>query len=481
MEDKRQLLSSLPKVDLLLENDNIKDLKNLPRNLVLEAVRETLELYRSNIISENISEIKTDDIVNDIIIKAKNKNKPHLKKVINATGTVLHTNLGRAVLSKDAVDAVINAASGYNNLEFDLKKGERGSRYSHVEEIICKITGAQAALVVNNNAAAVMLALSTLSKGKEAIVSRGQLVEIGGSFRIPAVMELSGAQLIEVGTTNRTHLYDYEEAVNENTGVILKVHQSNYKILGFTQQVELPMLIELSNKFNIPLMEDIGSGVFIDFSKYGLSYEPTVQKSIQAGVDVITFSGDKMLGGPQAGIIAGKKKYIDLMKKNQLTRALRIDKMTLAALEATLRLYQDEQTALREIPTLKMLTSDEETLKRNAIKLSRMIRNKLKNNTYIEVKKDFSQVGGGSMPLENLNTYVVAIKPYKISLDKLDQRLRESDIPVVARIFKDRMLFDVRTIFENEYKIIVDTLVSILGEWKHAACNYWYSRSYRPW
>jgi L-seryl-tRNA(Ser) seleniumtransferase len=359
---------------------------------------------------------------------------------------------------------VLNTSCGYNNLEYDLEKGERGSRYSHVEEIIKKITGAEAALVVNNNAAAVMLALSTLAKGKEAIVSRGQLVEIGGSFRVPAVMELSGAQLVEVGTTNRTHLYDYENAINDNTGVILKVHQSNYKILGFTEEVELPSLIELGNKFKIPVMEDIGSGVFIDFSKYGLSYEPTVQKSIIYGVDIITFSGDKMLGGPQAGIIAGKKIYIDLMKKNQLTRALRIDKMTLAALEATLKLYLNESTALEKIPTLKMLISDEITLKKNASKLSRMLKSKLKNNVSIEVKEDFSQVGGGSMPLENLKTYVVAIRPDKISLDKLDYRLRTHDSPIAARIFKDRMLFDVRTIFENEYKIIVDTLASILGE-----------------
>ena len=464
MQDKKQLLSSLPKVDILLENEKIKKLCTFSRNMTLESIRQVLDLYRSRILSGEISSLNVDDIVNDIVRHAENKSRPHLRRVINATGTVLHTNLGRSVLSKEAVNAVINASAGYNNLEFDLEKGIRGSRYSHVEEIICKITGAEAALVVNNNAAAVMLALSTLAKGKEAIVSRGQLVEIGGSFRIPAVMELSGAHLVEVGTTNRTHLYDYEKAINENTGVILKVHQSNYKILGFTEEVELKELIELGNKSAIPVIEDIGSGVFIDFSKYGLAYEPTVQKSLEDGVDIITFSGDKMLGGPQAGIIAGRKKYIDQMKKNQLTRALRIDKMTLAALEATLRLYIDESAAISKIPALKMLTVDQDTLRKNARKLSVMLKNRIGSLASIEVKNDYSQVGGGSMPLEKLNTYVVAVKPFNMSLDMLDYRLRTCDTPITARIFKDRMLFDVRTIFDNEYKIISDALSGILGE-----------------
>lgn len=480
MENKT-LLSSLPKVDAILNDKNISSIKDIPRNIVLDGIRETIDDYRKNILEGSINSFIYEDIVKDALIKIKKKNSMHLKRLINATGTVLHTNLGRAVLAKSAIDAVVNIASRYSNLEFDLEKGERGSRYSHVEELICKITGAEAAMVVNNNAAAVLLVLSTLCKGKEAIVSRGQLVEIGGSFRVPAVMEQSGAKLVEVGTTNRTHLYDYENAISENTGVILKVHQSNYKILGFTEEVSIEELMKLGNRYNIPVIEDIGSGVFVDMSKYGLTYEPTVQESIKKGIDVVTFSGDKMLGGPQAGIIAGKKKYIDKMKKNQLTRALRIDKMTIAALEATLRLYIDENVAIREIPGLKMLTLDIEIIKRNAKKLLKMIKTKIGDKCDIEIIKEYSQVGGGAMPLENLETYVVAIKPYNISLEKLDYKLRNLDIPIIARIYKDKMLFDVRTLFEEEYKIIANSLYNIFQEWFYAAYSYWNGRTYWSW
>ncbi|MCX7884227.1 MAG: L-seryl-tRNA(Sec) selenium transferase [Caloramator sp.] len=462
--ESKELLSSLPKVDVLLNDVNIISMKDISRNIILESVRETIDEYRKSILNGEIKNFEYNDIVNDVLIKVKKKGSMHLKRVINATGTVLHTNLGRAVLPKSAIDAVVDVASRYSNLEFDLEKGIRGSRYSHVEELICKITGAEAAMVVNNNAAAVMLALSTLSKGKEAIVSRGQLVEIGGSFRVPAVMEQSGARLVEVGTTNRTHLYDYENAISDNTGVILRVHQSNYKILGFTEEVSIEDLMQLGKKYDIPVVEDIGSGVFINMVKYGLTYEPTVQESIKKGIDVVTFSGDKMLGGPQAGIIAGRKKYIDRMKKNQLTRALRIDKMTLAALEATLRLYLDEDIAIKEIPGLRMLTIDIETLKKNAMKLSKMLKSRLKGSCDIEIIMEYSQVGGGAMPLENLKTYVVAIKPLNMSLEKMDYLLKNLDIPIIARIYKDRMLFDVRTLFEEEYKIIADSLYKIFQE-----------------
>lgn len=464
MPEKKELLASLPKVDTLLSDNRLEAKDGLSRNIIVESIRETLEEYRKGILKGRVNSYSYDDIVRDILLKVKNKSSMHLKRVINATGTVLHTNLGRAVLSKPAIDAVVNAAARYSNLEFDLEKGERGSRYSHVEDLICKITGAEAAMVVNNNAAAVMLVLSTLCKGREAIVSRGQLVEIGGSFRVPAVMEMSGARLVEVGTTNRTHLYDYENAINENTGAILKVHQSNYKILGFTGEVEIEDIVKLGRKYNIPVIEDIGSGVFIDMSKYGLTHEPTVQESIKRGIDIVTFSGDKMLGGPQAGIIAGKKKYVDMMKKNQLTRALRIDKMTLAALEATLRLYLDEKTAVQMIPGLNMLTVDIGLLKKNAQKLFRMLKSRLNKRAEIELKKDYSQVGGGAMPLESMETYAVALKPYSISLEKLDLLMRSSDLPIITRIYKDRMIFDVRTLFEEEYRIIADTLDKLIQE-----------------
>lgn len=462
MPQKKELLSSIPKVDSLLADTRISNIENISRVLILEAIRETLDYYRKNILEDKITDYTWDDVVLNILKRFEDKNKLHLRKVINATGTVLHTNLGRAVLAKSAVEAVIDIAGGFNNLEFDLESGTRGSRYSHVEELVCKITGAEAAIVVNNNAAAVMLALSTLCKGKEAIVSRGQLVEIGGSFRVPAVMEQSGAKLIEVGTTNRTHLSDYRNAISENTGTILKVHQSNYKILGFTQEVEIEELVALGSKHEIPIIEDIGSGVFIDMSKYGITYEPTVQKSVEKGIDVVTFSGDKMLGGPQAGIIVGKKKYIDLMKKNQLTRALRIDKMTLAALEATLKLYLDETTAIKEIPGLKMLTKSVEVLKKDAQKLSKMLRMKLKDRVTIEVKEDSSQVGGGAMPLESLKTFVLAIKPTNKSVTDVEYQLRTAEVPVITRISKDRIIVDVRTLFDSEYKAIVDTLDRIV-------------------
>lgn len=463
MTNKKELLSSLPKVDSILMDNRIASLKDISRSIILEAIRETVEVYRENILQETMEQYSYDEIIKDILNNIKQKNSFHLKRVINATGTVLHTNLGRAVLAKSAVEAVIKASSGYNNLEFNLDEGTRGSRYSHVEELLCKITGSEAALVVNNNAAAVLLVLSTLCSGKEAIVSRGQLVEIGGSFRVPAVMEQSGARLVEVGTTNRTHLYDYENAIGENTGVILKVHQSNYKILGFTEEVAIEELVKLGEEHEIPIVEDIGSGVFIDLTKYGLSYEPTVQDSIEKGIDVVTFSGDKLLGGPQAGIITGKKKYIDMMKRNQLTRALRIDKMTLAALEATLRIYLDEEKVAEEIPGIAMLTRNIAELKRDAQKLSRMIKATLGDRVNLEVLKDFSQVGGGAMPLESLETYVVSISSNGISLDKLEYELRKNDIPIITRISKDRMLLDVRTIFTDEYKIISQALQRIIG------------------
>lgn len=462
MSEKKELLKSLPKIDILLENEEIKSIKDVSRTILVEALRETIDLYRKNILEDKITEYDLEDVLSDIKALIKKKTSMHLTRVINATGTVLHTNLGRGVIAKSAVDAVVNIARGYNNLEFDLENGVRGSRYSHVEDLICKITGAEAAIVVNNNAAAVMLALGAICKEKEAIVSRGQLVEVGGSFRIPAVMEQSGARLVEVGTTNRTHLSDYENAITEETGCILKVHQSNYKILGFTEEPSIEDFASISEKTGIPIIEDIGSGVFIDLSKYGISYEPTVQESIKKGVDVVTFSGDKLLGGPQAGIIAGKKVFIEKMKKNQLTRALRIDKMTLAALEATLRIYLDEETAIKEIPGLNMLTKKIDDLKADAMRLSRSIRAKVGDRAEVKVKMDHSQVGGGAMPLETLDTYVVAIDPKVKKPLEIEKLLRESETPIVTRLYKDTIIIDVRTLFKEDFKVISDALSNIM-------------------
>ncbi len=459
----KELLRKLPKVDILLQHSKVEEaFENNSRVLVIEAVREALEDTRKNILEGNIQEFTIEDIVktfSDILAK---KNKPKLRKVINAAGIVIHTNLGRSLLCNKAVNQVEDIIKNYNNLEYDIDKGARGSRYSHIEDIIKEITGAEAALVVNNNAAAVMLVLNTLCEEKEAIVSRGQLVEIGGSFRVPEVMKFSKAKLVEVGTTNRTHLYDYENNITENTGVLLKVHTSNFKILGFTEEVSAEQLTKLGEKYDVPVVEDIGSGVLINLQSYGLSYEPTVQESVKKGIDVITFSGDKMLGGPQAGIIIGKKKYIDKIKKNQLTRALRVDKMTLAALEATLKCYLDEETAIKEIPTLNMMLTPPEEIKKKAQLLKRKLSTAPRHFSF-HIEEDYSMVGGGSMPEEKLKTYVVKVKSSKFSAKELEGELRNYETPIISRISNDEIYLDLRTIFKEDFEIILNALKA-LGE-----------------
>lgn len=452
----RELLRSLPKVDELLQEETIKEqLDSSMRVLVLDSLRETIELYRKAILNDEIESLTKEEIINDSIKLLSKKNSPKLRKVINGTGTVVHTNLGRSLLSKGAIEKVISVAENYNNLEYDIEKGKRGSRYSHIEDIVIRITGAEAAMVVNNNAAAVMLVLDTLCREKEAIVSRGQLVEIGGSFRVPEVMKFSGAKLVEVGTTNRTHLYDYEDNISENTGVLLKVHTSNFKIMGFTQEVDIEDLVKLGNEKDIPVVEDIGSGVLIDFSKYGFVYEPTVQESIRKGIDVVTFSGDKMLGGPQAGIIVGKKNYIDRMRKNQLTRALRIDKMTLAALEGTMIHYLEEAEAIKNIPTLNMLLCPKEELKKRAKKLKRKLQNKTDKFTFT-IDDDYSMVGGGSMPTEKMETYVIKVKSKSFTAEQIEEALRMNDVAIIARINNNEVILDLRTLFQKDYEIITE-------------------------
>lgn len=466
--DKNLLLSSIPKVDEILNNSSISnDLKGIPHKIVIKAVREALDETRKFILGcpdINLMNYKIDieNILKSIKEKIEEKSQRHLKRVINGTGVILHTNLGRAVLCKDAIDAVLDTAQNYCNLEYDIASGFRGSRYSHLEYIISEITGAESAMAVNNNAAAILLALCTLCKGKEAIVSRGELVEIGDSFRVPEVMELSGALLMETGTTNKTHIYDYESLINENTGVLLKVHTSNYRILGFTESVSISELVSLSIKREIPVVLDIGSGSFIDFSKYGFCHEPTVQEAIDAGVDVITFSGDKMLGGPQAGIIAGKKKYIDMMKKNPLTRALRLDKMTIAALEATLRKYLDLEKAVKEIPTVRMIVEPTEIVYKRAELLSNMLQETCGSKGHFEIVSEHSQVGGGAMPLENIPTFAVAIKPCHASVKWLEENLRKSQIPIIVRIQNDNIIIDMRTVIDDDLTVIESTISNIL-------------------
>ena len=382
--------------------------------------------------------------------------RPCLRPVINATGVVLHTNLGRAPLSAEALRHIVDIARGYSNLEFDLSTGERGSRYSHVEEILCRISGAEAALVVNNNAGAVLLALNSLAEGKEVIVSRGQLVEIGGSFRIPDVMRKSGACLVEVGTTNRTHLEDYARAIGEKTALLLKVHTSNFRILGFTAEASLKELIALGRTRNVPVMEDLGSGCFVDLSQYGLEKEPTVQEAIDAGADLVTFSGDKLLGGPQSGIILGKTPYLDLLKKNPLTRALRIDKLTLSGLEATLREYLDRAQGVKNLPVLDMLLYTEQELERRGKRLRRRLVRDVSSLCEVNLKKETSQVGGGALPLQDLATIVIALRPLRTSAANLEVRLRNGDPPVIARVKEEEVLLDLRTVAETEEKALVE-------------------------
>ena len=453
--DKNLLYRSIPKVDVLLENEAIvAGIEYYGRDIVMEAIRvetEALRTFIGNCGSEEKAKGQIANLVEQILLRAEKMLAPNMKKIVNATGTVLHTNLGRAPISKKHMEHIAEIATGYSNLEYDLEAGKRGERYAHFEELLCKITGAEAAMAVNNNAAAVMLILSSLGKGGEVVVSRGELVEIGGKFRIPDVMEQSGATLVEVGTTNKTHYADYENAITENTAALLKVHTSNYRIVGFTETVGIDKLVELSEKHEIPIIEDLGSGVLLDLGKYGITYEPTVQDSIKAGADVVSFSGDKLLGGPQAGIIVGKKKYIDKMKKNQLTRALRIDKFTAATLEVVLKEYLSEARAIANIPVLQMITKSKEDLLKEARKLKRYL-TALKLDAELAIENCESQIGGGSLPLERLASYAVTIKPNKITTAELENRMRFLSVPIIPRVQDDKVYLDVRTLCMDSFK-----------------------------
>jgi L-seryl-tRNA(Ser) seleniumtransferase len=376
---------------------------------------------------------------------------------------VVHTNLGRSLLPEAVVENISLIAGRYSNLEYDLDAGKRGSRYTSVEDLLCEISGAQAALAVNNNAGAVLLCLETFARSKDVIVSRGELVEIGGSFRIPDVMAKSGGILKEVGTTNRTHLRDYENAIEENTALLLKVHRSNYSVIGFTAEVSLKELVELGARHGVPVMEDLGSGTFIDFSKYGLVKEPTVQDSVACGTDVVTFSGDKLLGGPQAGIIVGKKSIVDQIKQNPLARALRIDKLTLAALESTLRLYRDEEKAVGMIPTLRMLTMNIGDIETRASNLVEELKNIAKSRLEINLIKRSSRVGGGALPLLELPSRCLSIRLPGMSANVLEKSMRENDPPIIGRIEDDAYIMDPRTLRDDDLPIIGMAFEKIIG------------------
>ena len=463
--NKNMLYRSIPKVDVLLENQDIVTLiENHHRDVVVDVIREEIDKLR-NFIKENddvnLIETKINNLIENIKISTEKVYSYNIKKVINGTGTILHTNLGRAIISKKHADYLSEVVTSYSNLEYNLEEGKRGERYSHFEKLICKITGAEAAMAVNNNAAAVMLVLSSMAAEREVIVSRGELVEVGGKFRIPDVMKSSNAHLVEIGTTNKTHLEDYEDAISENTGAFLKVHTSNFKILGFTESVSIEELCKLGREKDIPVIEDIGSGVLIDLSKYGLEYEPTVQDSIKAGVDVVSFSGDKLLGGPQAGIIVGKKKYIDKMKKNPLTRAFRIDKFTATILEMIFHEYLNEEDAIKNIPVLSLITKDLKEIEKNANALFNKIE-KLKDVADINVEDTLSQIGGGSLPAERIKSKSVTIMPKNISTQSLEAKLRAGKNPVVGRISEEKLILDMRTVLEDEIDILAQKLIDIL-------------------
>lgn len=457
-----ELLRKLPKMDLLIDSNEIKDLiKEFNREQVIGSLRDSLDFYREGILNNEIKKTPSikeiSKVTND---KLRIKAESALKKVVNCTGIVIHTNLGRSLLSSNAIKAMNNVAASYNNLEYNLEEGKRGSRHSHISSILKELTGAEDAVVVNNNAAAVMLVLNEFAKNKEVVVSRGELVEIGGTFRVPEIMEMSGSYLKEVGTTNRTHLVDYERAINENTALLLKVHSSNFKIVGFTKEVNSEELAKLGEETKVITMEDLGSGMILDLSKYGFSGEKTVIDTINSRIDIVTFSGDKLLGGPQAGIIVGKKKYIERLKKNPLMRALRVDKITLAALEATLIEYLNKEEAIKEIPTINMISLSKAELKEKAEKLLKLLKTMDKDYEFF-LEEDYSFVGGGSMPGEEIDSYVIKIESNSLKAHEIEKMLRGYKTPIITRVNKGKVILDVRTIREFDYEIIFNGLKEI--------------------
>ena len=449
----KHLLSQIPAINKILLLDEIKELMNTYTEVAIKsAIKQYIEEVKQAILNEELAEVPSlSKIVGEVARIVEKEDKNSLRRVINATGTILHTNLGRSLLSEKIKENIESVAFNYSNLEFDIDNKKRGSRYVHLIDIIKKLTGAEDVLVVNNNAAAVLLTLNTLVKDQEIIVSRGELVEIGGAFRIPEIIKLSGGVPVEVGTTNKTHLKDYENAITEETGALLKVHTSNYKILGFTESVSNEEISYLARENELVSINDLGSGQFVDFSKFGLPYEPTVKEILDSGIDIVTFSGDKLLGGPQAGIIVGKKKYIEKMKKNQLTRALRVDKMTLASLEATLKLYLDEKDALEHIPTLHMISLSKERLFGKAD----ILKTKLSSLDFdIRIEEDKAEVGGGSYPASYLESVAVKLTHRKLHATEIERRLLEVEIPIITRIKDNSIILDMRTLRTREFDIV---------------------------
>ncbi len=459
-ERKQELLRNLPKIDeMMLRLERTDRLAGFSRELVKEACRSVVEELRGRILADTAKtkelRLPTKEAAAEraaAIVEGFGAYR--LRRVINATGVILHTNLGRAPLCREALERVVEVSRGYSNLEYDLEQGERGLRYDHIRRLLCALTGAEDALVVNNNAAAVLLVLNSLAEGREAIVSRGELVEIGGEFRIPDVMAKSGARLKEVGTTNRTRLADYERAITPETGLILKVHTSNFRVVGFTEEADLASLVELGKRRGLTVMDDLGSGCFVELDRYGLEREPTVRDCVAAGVDVVTFSGDKLLGGPQAGIILGRRNVLERIRNNPLNRALRIDKLTLAALEATLVKYLRPEEALSDIRVLRALTEPLEGVRKRARRLAALVRRDLPEGMSVSLVDGMSMAGGGSLPMREIPTVLVGVRTARLSSATLEERLRRGALPVIVRVADDMVLIDLRTIDPEEVPLI---------------------------
>lgn len=460
-------LQKIPSVDAILKNPELESLiSSSGRRVVVDSIRVAVENIRQTLLSGQGKQTDEDAIALQIIAEAKRSidalNKPFYRKVVNATGIILHTGLGRAVLSAKVVQQIQEQLSGYSLLQLGIETGKRSKRDEYIEQLLCRLTGAEAATVVNNNAAATSIVLNTVAKDKEVIVSRGQLVEIGGSFRLPDVMAFSGARLVEVGTTNKTHARDYVNAITENTAAILRVHPSNYKIQGFSSEVPLDELVEIAHSNELVMIDDVGAGALIDFSQFGFEPEPTLAESIDKGADIVTSSADKLIGASQGGIILGRAKLIEAVRKNQFARIVRIGKLTLAALEATLKLFLDESTALREVPTLQMLMRNSADIKRQAESIALQLQKKI-TGAEVTTIGGFSQMGSGSLPAQNLASTLVTIRPRKIAAESLAKQLRQYETPIFTRIQNDSVLIDPRTLLVGDDEIIIKALPMILG------------------
>ncbi len=481
--DKQNVLKAIPPVNEILDHPEVMNLtEQHGRIYVMDSIKLTIEEFRKNTdpgkqshenrqnitrIDETMRVVTRREIIEHLVGRLKDRIEQQqasgLKKIINATGIVLHTNLGRAPLPEQALKSIYGVCEGYNNLEYDIETGNRGSRNSHIELLITRLTGAESAIIVNNNAAAVFLCLNTLAGNREVIVSRGQQVEIGGSFRIPDIISRSGAKMVEVGTTNKTHPSDFSGAITDDTAILLKVHTSNYKVTGFTEEVSLREMVELGREKRITVMEDLGSGSLYDLSLLGLPYEPMVQDSIKSGADLVTFSGDKLLGGPQAGIIAGKRDLIDKIKKNPLTRMVRCDKTTIAAMTAVLSLYLNPEKVVGNVPVLKMMSLKKSELTDCAIELREMIINTLEGKCKAEIVDDLDEIGGGSLPGVILDGKAIALTVENLNANEIQTGLRKSKVPVIGRINKDKVLLNVRTLERVDYPIVVDAIAGLLG------------------